>query len=215
MRRVTVGAGADPRTNLRALVDAVIVLARGGIVAVSTDTLYALAVDPQSPAAIARLRTVKGRSGDQAIALIGADMVQVVDDLGALPPVAQKLARRYWPGPLTLLVPRPASMPPALTGGSPLVGVRVPDDDTARELCRAWGHLLTATSANISGEPASEDPDYVARVFADRDVDLLLDSGKTSGGPPSTVVEAAGKEVRLVRPGAIAWEAVQVCAQDK
>jgi len=215
MRRVTVGAGADPRTNLRALVDAVIVLARGGIVAVSTDTVYGLAVDPQSPAAIARLITVKGRSGDQAIALISADMAQVVDDLGALPPVAQKLARRYWPGPLTLLVPRPASMPPALTGGSPLVGVRVPDDDTARELCRAWGHLLTATSANISGEPASEDPDYVARVFADRDVDLLLDSGKTSGGPPSTVVEAAGKEVRLVRPGAIAWEAVQVCAQDK
>jgi len=215
MRRATVRTGADPRANLRALVDAVIVLARGGVVAVSTDTLYGLAVDPQSPAAIARLIAVKGRSGERAIALIGADMAQVVDDLGALPSVAQKLARTYWPGPLTLLVPRPASMPPALTGGSPLVGIRVPNDDVARELCRMWGHVLTATSANISGEPASEDPDYVARVFADRDIDLLLDSGKTAGGLPSTVVEAAGEEIRLVRAGAIAWEAVQACAQHK
>ena len=72
-----------------------------------------------------------------------------------------------------------------------------------------------STSANISGEPASEDPDYVARVFADRDVELLLDSGKTSGGPPSTVVEAAGEDIRLIRSGAIAWEAVQACAQHK
>src|SRR5947208_5942537 len=112
MRRVTVGAGANPRTNLRALVDAAIVLARGGVVAVSTDTLYGLAVDPQSPAAIARLMAVKGRSGERAIALMGADMAQVVDDLGPLPPVAQKLARSYWPGPLTLLVPRPARCRP-------------------------------------------------------------------------------------------------------
>src|SRR5256885_16675341 len=78
MRRVTVGGFADPRTNLRALVDAVIVIARGGVVAVSTDTLYGLAVDPQSPAAIARLMAVKGRSAERAIALIGADLTQVV-----------------------------------------------------------------------------------------------------------------------------------------
>jgi len=209
MRRIALSA--DVRANFRALVDAVIVLARGGIVAIPTDTLYGLAVDPLSPAAIARLMAVKGRSATQAIALIGADTAQVVADIGALPPVAEKLASRYWPGPLTLLVPRPASMPAELTGGSPLVGVRVPNDDAARELCRFWGHLLTATSADISDEPASDDPDHVARVFEHRDVWLLLDAGKTCGGPPSTVVDAAGDEVRLVRAGAIAWEEVEKC----
>ena len=206
--------GLDRRANLRGLIDAVIVLARGGIVAIPTDTLYGLAVDPLSPAAITRLMTVKGRPMDRAVALIGADVAQVVADLGVLPSVAQKLTSAYWPGPLTLLVPRPASMPAELTGGSPLVGVRVPNDDTARELCRLWGHVLTATSANLSGEPASDDPDHVARVFADLDVELLLDAGRTPGGPPSTVVEVGGgDEIRLIRPGAIAWEDVQACVQ--
>jgi L-threonylcarbamoyladenylate synthase len=113
---------------------------------------------------------------------------------------------------LTLLVERPSSIPAALTGGSHLVGVRVPNDDI-RELCRACGHLLTATSANLSGEPPSDDPDDIARVFASSDVDLLLDSGKTPGGPPSTVVVANDDEFRLVRAGAIAWDEVQRCAR--
>jgi L-threonylcarbamoyladenylate synthase len=212
MRRVTLGR--DFKANFRALIDAVIVLSRGGVVAIPTDTLYGLAVDPLSPAAIARLMAVKGRSTEHAVALIGADLAQVVRDLGALPPVAQKLASTFWPGPLTLLLARPRSIPEELTGGRPLVGVRVPNDDAARELCRFWGHVLTATSANISGEPPSDDPDHVARVFADREVGLLLDAGRTPGGPPSTVVDAAGDEIRLIRPGAIAWEDVQACLQN-
>src|SRR5215467_14852026 len=109
MRRVTLGT--DFKVNSRALIDAVIVLARGGIVAIPTDTLYGLAVDPLSPTALARLMTVKGRPSERAVALIAADMAQVVADLGALPPVAQRLASVYWPGPLTLLVPRPATFP--------------------------------------------------------------------------------------------------------
>jgi L-threonylcarbamoyladenylate synthase len=211
MRRVRLGA--DLRANFHALIDAVIVLARGGVVAIPTDTLYGLAVDPLAPAALARLMAVKGRPTERAVALIAADTAQVVADLGVLPPVAQKLASRYWPGPLTLLVPRPPAMPAELTGGSPLVGVRVPNDDRARELCRFWGHVLTATSANLSGEPASDDPDHVARVFEDRDVGLLLDGGKTPGGPPSTVVQAVDDDICLVRPGAIPWDEVQQCAQ--
>ncbi len=213
MRRVKLGA--DSIANLRAFIDAVIVLARGGLVAIPTDTLYGLAVDPFSRDAIARLTTVKGRSSERAIALIASDTAQVVADLGELPPLAHKLASAFWPGPLTLLVPRPSAVPAELTGGSSLVGVRVPNDDTARELCRFWGHVLTATSANLSGEPASDDPDYVARVFQDRDVALLLDAGKTRGGPPSTVVEAVTDDIRLIRPGAIAWEDVQACVRAK
>ena len=88
-------------------------------------------------------------------------------------------------------------------------------DEVTRELCRICGHLLTATSANISGEPASDDPDHVARALAASGVALLLDAGRTPGGPPSTIVAVLHDGVRLVRPGAIPWEEVEACAQEK
>jgi L-threonylcarbamoyladenylate synthase len=213
MRRVAIGA--DQQASVSALADAVAVISRGGVVAIPTDTLYGFAVDPFSSAAISHLFAVKGRATERAVALIGADTDQVIGQLGALPPAARTLASRYWPGPLTLLVERPAAMPAELTGGSHLVGVRVPNHDVARELCRACGHLLTATSANLSGEPASDDPDHIAHVFAGSGVDLLVDAGKTPGGPPSTIVEAHGDSVRLIRPGAISWDEVQACVRAK
>jgi L-threonylcarbamoyladenylate synthase len=213
MRRVP--SGSDPRARLTALADAVSVIHRGGIVAIPTDTLYGLAVDPFSSAAVSRLFAVKGRSREQALALVAADVEQVVRQLGELPELARRLASHYWPGPLTLLVDRPASLPAELTGTSDRVGVRVPNSDVTRELCRACGQLLTATSANMSGEPASDDPDHVARVFAASDVELLLDAGRTPGGPPSTIVDVRHDHVHLIRPGAIDWDEVQACAREE
>jgi L-threonylcarbamoyladenylate synthase len=212
MRRLT--PGGDLRARVSALADAASVIHGGGIVAIPTDTVYGLAADPFSEAAIARLFAVKGRADGHAVALVAADTAQVERQLGALTDTARRLASSYWPGPLTLLVDRPSSLPAALTGESPRVGVRVPNHDVTRELCRACGHMLTATSANMSGEPASDDPDVVARVFAASDVDLLLDAGRTPGGPPSTIVEVRHDGVRLVRPGAIAWEEVEACARN-
>src|SRR3954470_12559490 len=121
MRRVAIGSGAQAGGS--ALADAVAVIDRGGVVAIPTDTLYGLAVDPFSSAAIGHLFAVKGRASERAVALIGADTEQVSGQLGALPKAAQTLASHYWPGPLTLLVERPSSMPAELTGGSHLVGV--------------------------------------------------------------------------------------------
>ena len=92
--------------------------------------------------------------------------------------------------------------------------VRVPAHTVTRELCRACGRLLTATSANLSGEPPSNDPDDIERALA-TGVDLLLDAGRTPGGPPSTIVDVTGRDARLVRPGAIAWDDVQACMQRK
>ncbi len=197
MRRVT------------SLADAAEVILRGGVVAIPTDTLYGLAADPFSPAAIAKLFAAKGRSAERAVALIASDVDQVIAQIGPLPERARRLADTFWPGPLTLLLPRPASIPEQLTGGSDRIGVRVPNHDVARGLCRACGRVLTATSANLSGEPASNDPDRVAAVFASSDVELLLDAGKTPGGPPSTIVDVLSSgEVKLVRPGALDWEAI-------
>jgi len=186
---------------------------RGGIVAIPTDTLYGLAVDPFSPPAIAKLFAIKGRSAGRAVALIAADVDQVIAQVGPLPATARRLASVYWPGPLTMLLARPASIPAELVGGGDRIGVRVPDHDIARDLCRACGQVLTATSANISGEPASNDPDHIARVFAESDVDLLIDAGQTPGGAPSTIVDVLDDGVlHLVRPGAIEWEEIEACA---
>jgi len=212
MRRVAIDAG-QPAADV--LADAARVIRAGGVVAMPTDTLYGLAADPFSPAAVSRLFAVKGRAAGRAVALVAADVAQVVAQLGPLPPVARRLALDCWPGPLTLLVDRPSSIPEELTGGSDRVGVRVPAHEVTRALCRACGHLLTATSANISGEPASDDPEVVARLFAGSDIDLLLDAGRTPGGPPSTIVEVLHDGVRLIRPGAIPWDEVQACAREK
>lgn len=209
MRRVTIDA---LQPDEAVLTQAAAIIAAGGIVAMPTDTLYGLAADPFSIAAIERVFAVKARSAERAMPLVAASLDQVVSQLGRLPEAAERLAARYWPGPLTLLVPRPRSIPADVAGGRDEIGVRVPAHAVPRGLCHASGRLLTATSANLSGSPPSNDPDEVERGLP-ATVDLLLDAGRTPGGAPSTIVDVTGREVRLVRPGAIPWDDVLACMQ--
>jgi L-threonylcarbamoyladenylate synthase len=127
-------------------------------------------------------------------------------------PAAHRLAARFWPGPLTLVMPAPPRLAPEVTAGSGTVGVRVPSHAVARALCAAFERPVTATSANISGQPATDNPDEVAAKLA-AVLDLLLDSGTTPGGPPSTIVDVTREEMRLIRAGAVSWEDVKACAQ--
>jgi L-threonylcarbamoyladenylate synthase len=196
--------------NPAAIEEAARIIRAGGIVAVPTDTLYGLAADPFSEAAIARVFAVKGRTAERALPLIAADADQVQSSLGALPPLARALAHAFWPGPLTLLIEAPATLAADVSGGTGRVGVRVPAHAVARAVCRACASLLTATSANISGEPAVDDPREVERTLGAR-IDLLIDAGKTNGGPPSTIVDVTGSTPRLVRAGAVAWNEVLTC----
>jgi len=187
------------------------IIRAGGIVAIPTDTLYGLAADPFSSAAVARIFDVKGRTAERALPLIAADLAQIVVAFGPLPAAAQRLAEAFWPGPLTLLLRPPTSLAMEVTGGTGRVGIRVPAHDAARALCRACAMPLSATSANISNQPATNNPDEVARTLGAR-IDLLLDGGKTPGGPPSTIVDVTGSALRLVRPGAVEWDEVLACA---
>jgi L-threonylcarbamoyladenylate synthase len=122
--------------------------------------------------------------------------------------MAMRLAGHFWPGPLTMLMPAAAALAPDLSGGTGKVGVRVPADPIARAVCAACGHPVTATSANVSGEPAPATADEVERMLGDR-IDFLLDAGPTRGGAPSTIVDVTEGEPRLVRAGAISWDEIQ------
>ena len=210
MRRLIVDA---INFSERALEEAVRAVVDGGVIALPTDTLYGLGADPFRPDAVARVFAVKGRVAERALPLIAADTDQVADHLGTLPELAGRLASRFWPGPLTLLLAAPAALAPAVSGGTGTVGVRVPSHAVARALCRACDSPLTATSANLSGAGPSADPDEVERTLGDR-IDLLVDAGTTPGGPPSTIVDATGASPRLVREGAIAWQDVQACLRE-
>lgn len=207
MRRVHVDPLA-PQSD--AIQEAATWIRSGRVVAIPTDTLYGLAVNPFDAAAVARLFAAKGRPDERALPLIAADAAQVMTHIGPLSATAGRLVRRFWPGPLTLLLPAPASLARDVTAGTGRVGVRVPADHIACAVAAAVGTPITATSANISGEPPTDDPDVVERTLG-RVVDFLLDTGRTPGGAPSTIVDVSAQTPELIRAGAIPWDEVQAC----
>jgi L-threonylcarbamoyladenylate synthase len=209
MRRVAVDPDAPQRD---AIAEAATWIVDGGVVAIPTDTLYGLAVDPFNSAAVARLFAVKGRDADRALPLVASDVEQVVRQLSPLTPAAERLAQRFWPGPLTLVLAAPVTIAAAVTGGTGRVGVRVPACDVTRAICRAANRPVTATSANISGAPSTWSPDIVEQTLGGL-LDYLLDTGATPGGPPSTIVDLVETEPRLLRAGAIDWQEIRECLQ--
>jgi L-threonylcarbamoyladenylate synthase len=207
LRRVFVDPGAPQRD---ALEEAAKWIRNGGLVALPTDTLYGLAVDPFCSDAVRRLFAVKGRAPDQALPLIAADTGQVEAHLAVLPPIGEQLAQRFWPGPLTLLVPAPVALARDVAAGTGRVGVRVPAHEIARAICRNADRPITATSANRSGQPPTADPAEVERTLGDA-VDVLIDAGLAPGGSPSTIVDVTGATPTLVRAGAVSWDDIQAC----
>ena len=205
MRRVFVDPEAPQRDAIH---EAAKWIRAGGLVALPTDTFYGLAADPFQADAVARVFAVKGRDAGQALPLVAADMDQIAAHLGTLSSTGNRLAARFWPGPLTLLISAPAVLARKVTGDTGRVGVRVPAHDIARSICRAADRPIIATSANRSGRPATADPDEVERTLGD-DVDLLIDAGPTRGGAPSTIVDITERVPRLVRAGAISWDDIQ------
>jgi L-threonylcarbamoyladenylate synthase len=210
MRRVFVDPGAP---QLDAIQEAATWIRQGGIVALPTDTLYGLACDPFRADGVARLFAVKERAAGQAVPLVAADVAQVAAHLGAMPKLAVRLADRFWPGPLTLILAAPVAIVRGVTGGTGTIAVRVPADDVARAIAAACDRPITATSANLSGAPATSDPDEVERTLGDR-IDLLIDTGPTRGGAPSTIIDVTADEPRLVRAGAVSWDELQRWLRD-
>ncbi len=185
---------------------AVETLRAGGVVVYPTDTVYGLGCDATNPAAVRRVFEIKGRPPDQPVPVLLGD-VREAFDLAEVGEGARRLMRRFWPGPLTLVLRSRGVVAEMVTAGTGTVGLRVPDHPVPRALVRACGFPLVGTSANSTGRPA---PVSVPQVLSDLDgrVELVLDGGRLRGRP-STVVDCTGDRPRVIRPGPISAEAVE------
>ncbi len=183
------------------LATAAALLRGGGVVAYPTETFYGLGALVSRAEALACLAAAKLRPEGKPLPLVAATLEQVRAVASLDEPLARRLAARFWPGPLTLVLPAAAGLDPAVTAGGRTVGVRIPGNAMARALAAEAGGALVSTSANLSGEPPPASADMLSRALLAR-IDGVLDGGPTPGGLPSTVVVVAGGEVRLVRPGA-------------
>lgn len=182
-------------------------LRRGGVVAFPTDTFYGLAVDPTSPAAVRALFDLKGRDANVAVPLIAASLDQVDAFCGPLTGATGRLARTFWPGPLSLVWAAPPAVAREVHAGRETVAIRVPAHDLARALAAAFGRPVTATSANPSGAPPARTVAELDAIAHDPRL-LILDGGAAPGGAPSTIVDARQDPPALVRAGEIAWDRV-------
>lgn len=179
------------------------VLAAGGLVACPTETFYALAADARNEAALARLLAVKQRPSTKPLLVLIADRAMLTKVAAAIPPLAEALMARFWPGPLTLILPARPDLPLPLTGGSGTIGVRQPGLALTRRLLEIFGGPITGTSANLSGQEPLLTAKQVQAALGAK-IDLIVADGPCPGGLPSTIVDVAQAPGRVLRPGAIA-----------
>ena len=187
-------------------------LHEGALVIYPTDTLYAIGCRALDGAAVARLRVAKGREADKPLPVIVADIRQARSLAACWPEEAQRLADAFWPGPLTLVVPAAATLPPELLAGARTIAVRVPASELARALARFVGPHVS-TSANRAGEAPCVTVDLAAAAFPL--ATLAFDVGRLEGAP-STIVDATDLEggVRILREGRIARAAIDAILRE-
>ena len=182
------------------------ILKAGGLVAFPTDTVYGVGTLAFDGTAVESIYAAKDRPVDKAIPILIGGLEDLDKVTAEVPPIAAKLAAHFWPGPLTLVVPKHPHLPDAVSA-TPTVGVRVPDHPVARALLRAAGPMAV-TSANISGEDSPKTAEEVNRQLNGR-ISLILDGGETPGGVPSTVVNCLGTEPDILREGPITLKDIQ------
>ena len=184
------------------ILDAAKIVSAGGVIAFRTDTFYGLGADPFNAVAVARVRELKGREENKPILLLLADASIADRFIADVSDVFEEVARKFWPGPLTIVGAAVPALPSEITAGTGTVGVRVPADSDVRDLVRACGGALTATSANPSGREPARSAKEVCDYFPEG-VDLVIDGGWVSATEPSTVLDITTSPPNIVREGAI------------
>ncbi|MBK8647248.1 MAG: threonylcarbamoyl-AMP synthase [Gemmatimonadetes bacterium] len=206
--RILVADPADPTAFAAAIDEGAAVIRAGGLVAFPTETVYGLGANALSETAVQRIYAAKGRPAFNPLIVHLADASQLPTVARAVPPVAHTLAQAFWPGPLTLVLPRVLSLPDAVSAGLDTVGVRVPSHPVAHALIARAGVPIAAPSANaFTRVSATTAAHVVAQLGAA--VDLVLDGGATSVGIESTVVDVTGERPVLLRLGGVTREALE------
>ena len=185
---------------------AAVIIRLGGVVIYPTDTVYGLGCDPANVDATRRICEIKGRA-DKPLPLACSD-VEAAKRIVKLNPIAEKLAERFWPGPLTMVLPAKVDYPIWVTHGARTLGVRVPGHPVARRLAKLSGGVIVTTSANKSGEPPPKTALEAAEQIGE-EVDLILDAGPAPLKQPSTVLDLSGDELWIIRPGPIKAEDIK------
>ena len=183
------------------------ILKQGGILAFPTDTVYGLGADAFNPQAVQRIYEVKKRPKQLAFPLLIADMSQLAAVAEPISGIACSLARHFWPGGLTLVLPKAASLPDYLATGTS-IAVRVPDHPICLALIRCLGKPIIGTSANITGRPATLTADEVRQQLGDK-VDLIIDGGKCPCGSESTIVDVTHEVPVILRQGIIPADEIE------
>ena len=186
---------------------AVAVLHDGGVIAFPTETYYGLAVDPFNPLALNHLFTLKQRDIAKPILTLVDDRESLSSLVHEIPILYLQLMERFWPGPLTLIFPARINLPNLLTAGTATVGVRQSSHPFARQLLRAFGRPITATSANISGHDAAIDAHEVRAQFGNR-IDMVFDGGPAPGKTGSTIIGLEESKLKLIREGIIPYDEI-------
>jgi len=195
-----------PATSVDAIIQALEVLERGGLVAFPTDTVYGVGALAFNGDAVKSIYTAKKRPVEKAIPILLGGLEDLDKVAAEVPQIAEKLASRFWPGPLTLVVPKHPRLPGVVSELS-TVGVRMPDHLVAQGLLRATGPMAVS-SANISGQDNPETAQEVMSQLSGR-IHLVLDGGKTPGGVPSTVADCTGVKPVILREGPVTLEEIQ------
>ena len=200
-------SGAIVPASPEAIAEAARLLRDGRLVAFPTETVYGLGANAADPAAVRRIFAAKGRPADHPVIVHLADAAALTDWARDVPAPARALAAAFWPGPLTLILPRAAGVHDVLTGGQDTVGIRVPSHPVARALLRAFGGGIAAPSANRFGHVSPTAAAHVVADLGDR-VALVLDGGACDVGIESTIVAFRGDTPMLLRPGGIGVDAL-------
>lgn len=181
------------------------VLASGGLVAFPTETVYGLGGDGMKEDAAARIYAAKGRPSDNPLILHIADISALRELAAEVPELAYRLAEKFWPGPMTMILKKSIAVPYATTGGLDTVAVRMPSDEIAREIIRASGTYIAAPSANLSGRPSPTTAQHVAEDLSGR-IEMIIDGGASDIGLESSIIDLSGEVPMILRPGFITKE---------
>lgn len=199
MTRILQAAGPDDP----AICEAAEILRAGGLVAFPTETVYGLGADGLNPEAVARIYSAKGRPATNPVILHVDSIASARALVSQWPDPAQRLAERFWPGPLTLVLPASEQVPAIVRAGGPTVALRCPAHRVAQALIKAVGRPLAAPSANRSQHLSPTLAEHVASSLGEA-VDLILDGGPTEAGLESTILDLSGPRPRILRPGPVA-----------